>query len=83
MQIDSSIIKTFQAIEKVASLFAPPCKTDVERSIAKLKMQTMIGEADRFGLKPHIVLSFGNSDDLIKKLFFDHFTKVIGQSVGF
>ena len=51
--------------------------------LAKLKMQTMIGEAHRFGLKPHIVLSFGNSDDLIKKLFFDHFTKVIGQSVGF
>lgn len=51
--------------------------------LAKLKMQTMIGEADRFGLKPHIVLSFGNSDDLIKKLFFDHFTKAIGQSVGF
>ena len=47
--------------------------------LAKPKMQTMIGEADRFGLKPHIVLSFGNSDVLIKKLFFDHFTKAIGQ----
>jgi len=46
-------------------------------------MSQCADKADRFGLKPHIVLSFGNSDDLIKKLFFDHFTKAIGQSVGF